>query len=81
MTFSDAFFSWLFKGYGNYEGKLMNEILVLIVSTDIQSNLLIIWKNGSFRKKENLPYKKTADSVLLSLFRRTNGKGNNSHAP
>ena len=37
--------------------------------------------NGSFRNKENLQYKKTADSVLLSLFMRTNGKCNNSHAP
>ena len=30
---------------------------------------------------ENLQYKKTADSVLLSLFMRTNGMCNNSHAP
>ena len=28
----------------------------------------IIWKNGPFRNRENLKYKKTADSVLLSLF-------------
>ena len=42
--------------------------------------LLKIWKNGSFRNKENLQYKKTADSVLLSLVMRTNGKCNNSHA-
>ena len=40
----------------------------------------IIWKNGSFRNRENLQYKKTADSVLLSLFLRTNGKCTNSHA-
>ena len=40
-----------------------------------------IWKNGSFRNTENLRYMKTADSVLLSLFMRTNGKCNNSHAP
>ena len=37
--------------------------------------------NGSFRNKENLQYKKTTDSVLLSLFMRTNGKCNNSHVP
>ena len=43
--------------------------------------LKIIWKNGSFRNRENLLYKKTADSVLLSLFMRTNREGNNSHAP
>ena len=30
-------------------------------------------KNGSYRNRENLQYKKTADSVLLSLFTRTNG--------
>ena len=30
---------------------------------------------------ENLQYKKTADSVVLRLFMRTNGKCNNSHAP
>ena len=39
------------------------------------------WKNGSLRNRENLQYKKTADSVLLSLFMRTNRKCNNSHAP
>ena len=41
----------------------------------------VIWKNGSFRNRENLKYKKTADSVLLSLFMKTNGKCYNSHAP
>ena len=30
---------------------------------------------------ESLQYKKTADSVLLSLFMRTNGKCNIFHAP
>ena len=29
----------------------------------------------------SLQYKKTANSVVLSLFMRTNGKCNNSHAP
>ena len=38
-------------------------------------------ENRSFRNRENLFYKKTADSVLLSLFMRTNGKCNKSHAP
>ena len=38
-------------------------------------------ENGSFRNRENILYTKTADSVLLSLFMRTNGKCNNSHAP
>ena len=38
-------------------------------------------ENGSFSNRENLQYKKTADSALLSLFMRTNGKCNNSHAP
>ena len=37
-------------------------------------------KNGSFVYRENLQYKKTADSVLLSLFMRTNVKCNNHHA-
>ena len=43
----------------------------------------IIWENGSIRNRENLQYKKPADSVLLSLslFMRTNGKCNHSHAP
>ena len=41
----------------------------------------IIWKNGSFGNRENLQYKKTADSVLLRLFMRTNGKCNNSDTP
>ena len=40
-----------------------------------------IWRNGSFRNRENLQYKKTADSVLFSLFMRTNVKCNDSHAP
>ena len=43
--------------------------------------LKIIWKNGSFRNRENLHYKKTADSVLLSLFMSINGKCNSSYAP
>ena len=39
-------------------------------------------ENRSFRDRENLQYyKKTADSVLLSLFMRTTGKCNNSYAP
>ena len=29
--------------------------------------LKIIWKNGSFRNRQNLLYKKTTDSVLLSV--------------
>ena len=36
-------------------------------------------ENGSFRNRENLHYKKTADSVLLGLFMRANEKCNNSH--
>ena len=36
-------------------------------------------ENGSFRNRENLIYKKTAESVLLSLFMGTNGKCNNSY--
>ena len=43
--------------------------------------LQIILKNGSLRNRVNLHYKKTADSILLSLFMRTNGKCNNSHDP
>ena len=35
----------------------------------------------SFRNRENLQYKKTVDSVLMSLFMRTYGKCNNAHAP
>ena len=38
-------------------------------------------EKGSFRNRENLQYKKTADSVLSSLFMRTNGKCNNSQVP
>ena len=38
----------------------------------------IILKKGAFRNRENLQYKKRADSVLLSLFMRTYGKCNNS---
>ena len=38
-------------------------------------------QNGSFRNRENLRYKKTADLVLLSLFMTTNGKCKNYHAP
>ena len=41
-----------------------------------------IWGKRILQKyREKLHYKKTADSVLLSLFMRTNGKCNNSHAP
>ena len=47
----------------------------------MMKNLQIILKNGSFRNIENLQFKKTANSVLLSLFIRTNGKCNKSHAP
>ena len=43
----------------------------------LQGRLWIIWKNGSVRNRENLQYKKMADSVLLSLFMRTNGNCNN----
>ena len=32
-------------------------------------------------KRENLQFMKTADSILLSLFLRTERKGNKSHAP
>ena len=39
----------------------------------------IIWKNGSFKNRENLKYKKTAVLALLSLFIRTNGKCSNFH--
>ena len=38
-------------------------------------------ENGSLRNTENLKCKKTADSVLLSLFMRTFGKYYNSHKP
>ena len=40
-------------------------------------------ENGSYRNRENLlhVYKKIADWGLLSLFMRTNGKCNSSHAP
>ena len=49
------------------------------------SKLLEIYENSLEKTDpseiENLQYKKTADSVILSLFVRTNGKCNNSHAP
>ena len=41
---------------------------------EVAFKLNIIWINGSFRNREKLQYYKTADSVLLSLFLRTNGK-------
>ena len=44
-------------------------ILTYLLTSRIQ---LINLENGSFRNRENLQYKKTADSVLLSLFMRTN---------
>ena len=53
----------------------------LYIAKDIVCKYNVIWKNGSFRNTENLQYKKTADSVLLSMFMRPNGKCNNSHAP
>ena len=43
--------------------------------------LINFLENGSYRNRENLQYKETSDSVLLSLFMRTNGKCSNSHAP
>ena len=49
-------------------------VCVLMVSVQI------IWKTDP-SETENLLYKKTADSVLLSLLMRTNGKCNISHAP
>ena len=52
----------------------------LSLSIDVIS-IYIIWKNESLRNRENLQYKKSADSVLLRLLMRTNGKCNNSHAP
>ena len=42
--------------------------------------LLIIWKKMDPSVIENLQYQKIADTVLLSLFMRTNGKCNNFHA-
>ena len=41
----------------------------------------IIWKNGSFRNRDYLLYKKTAILVLMSLLMRTNEKCSNLHAP
>ena len=38
-------------------------------------------ENRSFRNRESLQNKKTADSVLLSLFIRSNGTCSNSHVP
>ena len=52
-------------------------------STQKQRQLLRILnnlENRPFRNRENLQYKKTADSILLSLFMRNNGKCNNCHA-
>ena len=52
---------------------------------DIHQKLMLKWlnnlENGSLRNIENLQYKKSADSVFLSLFMRTNGNCNNSHDP
>ena len=42
---------------------------------NIRNNL----ENGSFRIRENLLYKKTADMVLMSLFMRIYGKCNSSY--
>ena len=45
----------------------------------ITVGLNIIWRNESFKNRENLQEKKAADSVLLSLFMKINGKCNDSH--
>ena len=66
------------------ENQNMKKILTLYYCTgrsftnstwhnDSRYDLLIIWENGSSRNRENLQYK-TVDSVLLSLFIKTNGK-------
>ena len=47
----------------------------------VTDTVKIIWKSGSFRNRVNLQYKQTADSVLMSLFMRTNGKCNYTHTP
>ena len=40
-----------------------------IVLNSIEVSFLgIIWKNRSFKNRDNLHYKKAADLVLLSLF-------------
>ena len=41
--------------------------------------LKLIWKNGSFKNRENLQYKERAASVLLSPFMRNIGKCNISN--
>ena len=40
---------------------------------------LIIWKTDSSEIERTYKLRKKADSVLLSLFIRTNGKHNNSY--
>ena len=59
-------------------GDIVGVMLDLHDKTISTSNLFssIIWKNESFRNREN-----HSRLSLLSLFMRTNGKCNNSHAP
>ena len=38
-------------------------------------------KNRSFKREKTYTKRKTANLVLLSLFMRTHGKCNHSHAP
>ena len=51
------------------------------ISKSMQCFLNNLENTPSESEKTYNKYKKTADSVLLSLFMRTNGKCNNSHAP
>ena len=50
-----------------------------VLSTPYKKQRQLLWplnnlEKGSFRNRENLQYKKTAASILLRLFMRTNGK-------
>ena len=60
---------------------MKDHLLIIASSPSLNHKNIEKNNNRSFRNREDLQYKKTADSVLLSLFMRTNGKCNNSHAP
>ena len=81
---NSAFWGWLSVESQPQNPEFIFFILYTFTHAAVWSKftrLRIIWKNWLFRYRENLQYKKTADSVWLGLFMRTNGKCNNSQAP
>ena len=50
-----------------------------VLPTKTETTTAVATSKGSFRNREDLQYTKIVDSILLSLFMRTNGKCNDSH--